>query len=79
MLGKSEVYQSTGPVRVEDRTQPLKSAVRLRFADERRLHEVCEAMMANARDVPLFALAAFHWHLPHLPASTLALHLSMSC
>ena len=38
--------------------QPLKNAARLGFADEWRLLEACAVMIANARDVALFALAA---------------------
>ena len=57
--------------------QPLKNAARLRFADEWRLLEACAAMIANARDVALFALAALDWYLSHA-CQPLAMHLSMS-
>ena len=54
------------------------NAARLGFADDWRLLKACAAMIANACDVALFALAALDWYLSHA-CQHLAMYLSMSC
>ena len=62
---------------ISKKIEPLKNAARLGFADEWRLLEACAAMIAKARDVALFALAALNWYLSHV-CQPLAMYLSMS-
>ena len=45
---------------------------------ESSLADLCAAMVANARDDALFALAALHWYQSHA-CQPLAMHVSMPC
>ena len=56
--------------------EPLKSAARLRFAQECWLPDPCAAVITNARGDALFALAALHGYHSHA-CQPLAMHLSM--
>ena len=57
--------------------EPLKNAVRLRFAQECWLPDTCAAIMGDERDGRLFVLAALHWYRGHA-CQPVAMHLSMS-
>ena len=50
----------------------------LRRQAQSSLADACAAMMANARGVALFVLAALHWYQSHA-CQPLAMHLSMEC
>ena len=76
--GEGGITPHSAPKVPSEKIEPLKNCARLRFEAQSSLANTCAAVMANARGVALFALAALHWY-QGLAYQSLAMHLSMAC
>ena len=74
--GEGGITPHSAPKVPSEKIEPLKNCARLRFEAQSSLANTCAAVMANARGVALFALAALPWHR-YQPSWPLAVHLGM--
>ena len=65
--GRQAVALSSALNKIRRKTiEPLQNGARLRWQAQSSLANKCAALMANARDDAVFALAALHWYQSHV-------------